>query len=220
METMDPLAKAVGRLSDDGMSVEVAGRTIRLLDPVRGDAGSAALRVLGLVQAASPVATAAHGPTQVAAAVWMSPALYVVRWSRNRWVVGYRLARGSWPNDYVRSEGRIPGHLETGHWYETVPEEVQEVFVEVGLSLEFPPFPVPAQPEPVAPPPKPAPSRAPAARSTAPRRPAAPRKAAAPKVPVRKPPPPLADRLCPGCNMRRTPNQFDTTSAFCVDRRA
>ena len=114
MEERDPFAEAVGRLSDEGLALEISGRTFRIVDPVRGDAGAAALRLLGMVQAAAPVAIATHGATQVAAAVWTPPQLYVVRWSRNRWVVGYRLAGGSRPNDYVRSEGRIPGHLETG----------------------------------------------------------------------------------------------------------
>ncbi len=125
---MDPFAEAVGRLSDEGLALEISGRTFRLVDPVRGDAGAAALRLLGMVQAAAPVAIATHSAIQVAAAVWAPPRLYVVRWARNRWVVGYRLAGGSRPNDYVRSEGRIPGHLETGHWYESVPDEISETF--------------------------------------------------------------------------------------------
>jgi len=95
MEEMDPFAQAVTRLSDEGLALEISGRTFRLVDPVRGDAGAAALRMLGMVQAAAPVAIATHGSTQVAAALWAPPHLYVVRWSRNRWVVGYRLAGGS-----------------------------------------------------------------------------------------------------------------------------
>ena len=106
IEESDPFAEAVGRLSDEGLALEISGRTFRIVDPVRGDAGAAALRLLGMVQMAAPVAIATHGATQVAAAVWIPPRLFVVRWSRNRWVVGYRLASGSRPNDYVRSEGR------------------------------------------------------------------------------------------------------------------
>src|ERR1044072_1161869 len=122
-EEMDPFAQAVNRLSDEGLALEIAGRTFRIVDPVRGDAGAAALRLLGMVQGSAPIAVATHGGLQVAAAVWAPPRLYVVRWSRNRWVVGYRLTSGSRPNDYVRSEGRIPGHFETGDWYESVPED-------------------------------------------------------------------------------------------------
>src|SRR5205085_1368562 len=152
MDDVDPFAQAVARLSDEGLALEITGRTFRLVDPVRGDAGAAALRMLGMVQAAAPVAIATHGATQVAAALWAPPHLYVARWSRNRWVVGYRLAGGSRPNDYVRSEGRIPGHLETGNWYESVPDEISVTFTGVGLTLASPPFPVPAQPEPEPPP--------------------------------------------------------------------
>jgi hypothetical protein len=226
MEEMDPFAQAVARLSDEGLALEISGRTFRLVDPVRGDAGAAALRLLGMVQAAAPVAIATHGGTQVAAAVWAPPRLFVVRWARNRWVVGYRLSAGSRPNDYVRSEGRIPGHLETGNWYETVPDDVSEAFSGVGLTLVSPPFPVPVQPEP-EPPPGPrrsTPSVASSARvSSAERAPPArpaPRKVSAPRPPpAPKPPPPPTTRVCPGCNMRRTLTQFAPGSDLCVDCR-
>ena len=135
MEDSDPFAQAVARLSDEGLALEISDRTFRLVDAVRGDAGAAALRLLGMVQAAAPVAIATHGATQVAVAVWVPPRLFVARWGRNRWVVGYRLAAGSRPNDYVRTEGRIPGHLETGNWYESVPDDVAEAFAGVGLTL-------------------------------------------------------------------------------------
>lgn len=224
MEDTDPFAQATARLSDEGLALEISGRTFRLVDAVRGDAGAATLRLLGMVQGAAPVAIATHGATQVAAAVWSPPHLYVVRWARNRWVVGYRLAGGSRPNDYVRTEGKIPGHLEVGHWYESVPDEVSETFTAVGLSLASPPFPVPAQPEPPAPP---APrrtaassaGRVSAAEKAPPARPA-PRKVSTPKPPpAPKPPPPLTSRVCPGCNMRRTLTQFDPGSELCIDCR-
>jgi len=224
MEEMDPFAQAVARLSDEGLALEISGRTFRLVDPVRGDAGAAALRLLGMVQAAAPVGIATHGGTQVAAAVWGPPRLYVVRWSRNRWVVGYRLAAGSRPNDYVRTEGRIPGHLETGNWYESVPDDVSEAFEAVGLSLASAPFPVPTQPEP-EPPPTPRRSttassgRVSSAAKAPPARPA-PRKVIAPKPPPGpKPPPPPTSRVCPGCNMRRTLTQFAPGSDLCIDCR-
>jgi len=222
-EEIDPFAQAVTRLSDEGLALEISGRTFRLVDPIRGDAGAAALRMLGMIQAAAPVAIATHSAIQVAAAVWAPPSLYVVRWARNRWVVGYRLAGGSRPNDYVRTEGKIPGHLETGHWYESVPDEVSETFTAVGLSLASAPFPVPAQPEP---PTSPTPRRAAAssgrvsaAEKAPPARPA-PRKVSAPKPPpAPKPPAAPTSRVCPGCNMRRTLTQFDPGSELCIDCR-
>jgi hypothetical protein len=224
MEEMDPFAQAVSLLTDEGLALEISGRTFRVVDPVRGDAGAAAMRLLGMVQAAAPVAIATHGGTQVAAAVWAPPRLYVARWARNRWVVGYRLAAGSRPNDYVRTEGRIPGHLEMGHWYESVPDDISGTFDEVGLSLASPPFPVPAQPEPPA---RPTPRRTAASSSgrvsagekAPPARPA-PRKVSAPKPPpAPTPPPPPTSKVCPGCNMRRMLTQFEAGSELCVDCR-
>ena len=225
-EEIDPFAEAVGRLSDEGVSLEISGRTFRLVDPVRGDAGAAALRYLGMVQGAAPVGIATHSGIQVAAAVWAPPRLFVARWSRNRWIVGYRLTPGSRPNDYVRSEGRIPGHFETGNWYDSVPDEVADIFDAVGLPLVSAPFPVPVQPLPEPPPP---PRRGAAsggsggrgssAEKAPPGRPA-PRKPAAPKPPpAPPPPPPPTSKVCPGCNMRRTLTQFAPGSDLCVDCR-
>jgi hypothetical protein len=213
----DSLAEVVEQLLADENAVEIAGRTIRLAKPVRGDAGAAALRVLGSAQAAAPVGAAAHAATGVAAVVWRPPHLYLARWAKNRWAVGYRLAGGSKPNDYIRSDGRIPSRLETGNWYLTVPDEVREAFVEVGLSLESPPFPLPELPED-----EPAPSRArrkraarsPKAAGTPPKRTPAPKPPAAPK-----PEPPPTTRVCPNCNMRRTLTQFTEGSDLCVDCR-
>jgi hypothetical protein len=224
MEDVDPFAEAVSRLSDEGLALEISGRTFRVVDPVRGDAGAAALRLLSMVQGAAPVGIATHGGTQVAAAVWAPPRLYVVRWSRNRWVVGYRLTSGSRPNDYVRSEGRIPGHLEVGNWYESVPDEVSDTFVAVGLELASPPFPVPAQPQPEPPPPPRRSSassggRVSAAEKAPPARPA-PRPRVPKPPPAPKPPPPPTSRVCPGCNMRRTLTQFEPGSDLCVDCRS
>jgi hypothetical protein len=221
-EETDPFAEATARLTDEGLALEISGRTFRLVDPIRGDAGAAALRLLGMVQGAAPLAIATHAATQVAAALWSPPHLYVARWARNRWVVGYRLAGGSRPNDYVRTEGKIPGHLEVGHWYESIPDEVAATFAAVGLSLASAPFPVPAQPEPPAPP---APrrtaasssGRVSAAEKAPPPRPA-PRKVSKPP-PAPKPPPPPTSRVCPGCNMRRTLTQFDPGSELCIDCR-
>ena len=224
MEDVDPFAEAVGRLSDEGLGLEISNRTFRIVDPVRGDAGAAALRLLGMVQGAAPIGIATHGSTQVAAAVWAPPRLYVVRWARNRWVVGYRLTSGSRPNDYVRSEGRIPGHLEIGNWYESVPDEVSDTFIAVGLELVTPPFPVPAQPQP-DPPPAPRRSaagsggRVSAAEKAPPARPA-PRQRTPKPPPAPKPPAPPTSRVCPGCNMRRTLTQFEPGSDLCVDCRS
>ena len=215
---IDPaLADAVELLRRGGqVALAVDDRTIRLVDPVKGDPGSAVLRLLGVAQAASPVGAAATaGPLRVAAGVWRAPELYLSRWTGGkRWVVGYHLADGAKPNDYVRMEGRIPSRLETGNWYGDVPEEVEEAFLEAGLLLEEPPFEV-ARPvaRPAPPPPRPSPRSAP--RSGSPR-PA--RAAASSAATGRKPAAPLT-RLCPECRMNKVAGQFVPGSDRCVDCR-
>src|SRR5207249_7365790 len=97
----------------------------------------------------------------------------------------------------------------------------REAFVEVGLSLEVPPFAVPAQAEP-EPPPAPARRRAtaPARRPGADRPPPPPRPARKPPIPKAPPAPPApTTKVCPGCNMRKTLTQFEPGSDFCVDCR-
>src|SRR5215218_10405342 len=126
---------------------EVEDRSIRLTDPVNGDPGSAVLQVLGTAQSASPIGAASHAPGKLAVGVWKAPDLFLARWTAGkRWVVGYRLPGGAKPNDYVRIEGRIPTRLETDNWYGPVPAEVEEAFIETGLLLDDPPFPVPPAP--------------------------------------------------------------------------
>ncbi|MGH9004792.1 MAG: ferredoxin, partial [Acidimicrobiia bacterium] len=66
----DRLVDAVEALQDRYDQIEVAGRTIRLETPVNGDAGFAALRMLGIAQAAFPVGVATHSPNGVAIGVW------------------------------------------------------------------------------------------------------------------------------------------------------
>ncbi len=215
------LADAVERFRHERrIPFEVEDRTIRLLGPVNGDPGSAVLRVLGTVQDASPVGAASHGAGRVAVGVWRAPELYLARWTHGkRWVVGYRLPAGARPSDYVRMEGRIPTRLETDNWYGPVPAAVDDAFIEAGLLLDDPPFPIPAAPPPPPPPP---PAAARAAATTTPRVPRAPRAAsprAARAVPARRPEPAPTTRLCPSCRMLKSVGQFVPGSDLCVDCR-
>ena len=202
--------------------VDVDDRTILVTQPVKGDPGLNVLRVLGVAQAASPVGAAAHGPNGVAAGVWRNPELFVARWTNGRlWVSGYRLTGTSRLSDYVGAEGRVPTRLETGNWYGPVPDEIYEAFLEAGILLEAPPFPVPAPPPP-----------APRARlggatardnQRAPRM-AAPRPRADGPRPTKPPPAPKPSaarptRLCPSCRMHKVGSQFVAGSDFCVDCR-
>lgn len=213
---MEPdIADAVELLRTERKIVfEVEDRSIRLLDPVAGDPGSAVLRVLGATQAASPIGVASHGPGKLAVGVWRAPDLFLARWTNGkRWVVGYRLPNGAKPNDYVRMEGRIPTRLETDNWYGEVPAVVEEAFLDTGLMLDDPPFPVP-------PPPR-APSTAPASsrRSPAPRVGRVPRAAAPRAAPAPKPEPAPTARVCPSCRMLKSLGQFVPGSDLCVDCR-
>ena len=213
---MEPdIAEAVAQLRQERkIAIEVEDRTIRLIEPVAGDPGSAVLRVLGTAQAASPVGVASHGPGKLAVGVWRAPHLYLARWTNGRrWVVGYRLPSDAKPNDYVRMEGRIPTRLETDNWYGPVPTEVDEAFMDAGLLLDDPPFPVPPPPPR---PPAPEPRRRAAPGSAAPRTPREPRQRAA-SAP--KPAPAPTTRVCASCGLRKSLTQFVAGSDFCVDCR-
>lgn len=225
----EPLARAAEVVRDaHGLAVDVDDRTLRIVDPVKGDVGNAVLRVLGLAQGASPVGAAARGPTGVAAAVWRDREVYLARWTKGTlWVVGYRLPGSSKPNDYVRIEGRIPTRLETGQWYRTVPDAVAEAFFEVGLLLDDPPFPV-APPPPAAPPAQRSSAQRSSAQPSPPRR----RKASAsPSGADRKPKTPAqptanvrrarpeAGRVCTECRLHKALTQFVAGSDRCVDCR-
>jgi hypothetical protein len=219
----DLVAEAAEALADEHGSVaEVMGRMIRLRDPVKGDPGLSALRVLGVAQAASPVGVAVHGVEGVASGVWAAPDLYLCRWTpRNRWVVGFRIPKGAKPSDYIRSEGRIPSRFETGNWYSTVPESAQAAFEEVGLSVDDAPFPVPAAPE-RPPVPEPTARRGAERRppgAAKPPRPATPRAPRAAKTPAPPKPEQVAVRLCPGCGFQKSLVQFVADSEYCVDCR-
>jgi len=184
---------------------------------VNGDPGSAVLRVLGTAQSASPVGAASHSTGKLAVGVWRAPELYLARWTNGkRWVVGYRLPGGAKPNDYVRMEGRIPTRLETDNWYGAVPDVVDEAFLDAGLMLDDPPFPIP-------PPPPRAPesaSRPVAARSTTPRAPRTPGAASRPRAAAAARPEPVpTSRLCPSCGMLKGVAQFVPGSDLCVDCR-
>ncbi len=211
-EVEPDIADAVEQLRHERkIAVEVEDRTIRLLDPVPGDPGSAVLRVLGTAQAASPVGVASHGPGKLAVGVWRAPELYLARWTNGkRWVVGYRLPGGSKPNDYVRIEGRIPTRLETDNWYGPVPAAVDEAFMDAGVLLDDPPFPVPPPP-PRPPAPEPRQRAAPAGR--------APREARPRAAPAPKPAPAPTSRVCASCGLRKAMAQFVAGSDLCVDCR-
>jgi hypothetical protein len=216
MGSVEPeIADAVEQLRHERkIAVEVEDRTIRLLDPVTGDPGSAVLRVLGTAQAASPVGVASYGPGKLAVGVWRAPDLYLARWTNGkRWVVGYRLPGGAKPNDYVRMEGRIPTRLETDNWYGPVPAEVDEAFMDAGVLLDDPPFPVPPPaPRPPAPEPRARSASAPAPRAA--RAPHAPQAAPEPK-----PAPAPTSRVCASCGLRKAMAQFVPGSDLCVDCR-
>jgi hypothetical protein len=127
-------------------------------------------------------------------------------------VVGYRLPGGAKPNDYVRMEGRIPTRLETDNWYGPVPDTVEEAFLDAGILLDDPPFPIPPPP-PRAPEPPP---RASTTTAGAPRTPRVPRQRAAPAA---KPEPAPTSRVCPSCRMVKSVSQFVAGSELCVDCR-
>jgi hypothetical protein len=219
----DRIAEAADALRiEHDTKVDIEDRTIVVREPVKGDPGLTVLRVLGAAQAASLVGAAAHGENGVSVGVWRAPELYLARWPKGRrWVVGYRLTGGSRLSDYVGIEGRVPTRLETGHWYGPLPEEIADLFLEAGILVDDPPFPVPAPPAPApGPVPRraPGPSRPPAQRSgSVSPRPRAEASKAAPTSRVRPAAP--TTRLCAGCRMHKAAGQFVPGSDVCIDCR-
>lgn len=217
------MADAVHELrSELGIMTTLEDRTIVLPEPVKGSPHLAVLQAIGLAATDHPVGAAAHGPAGVAAGVWRPPDLYVVRWTgASRWVAHYRFSSRGRPDDYLREESGIPSSLNRDNWYAAVPEAVAEVFLDVGLLLDEPPFPVP----------EPAPPRAPETPRRAPRseseptgttpasnapRTSRPRKPPAPPRPKKAVP---AMRTCVMCNMQKHASQFEDGSDLCVDCR-
>lgn len=216
-----------------GLQARLSDRTILITSEVRGSPHLAVLQALGLAARAAPVGAAAHGPTGVAAGVWLAPDLYLVRWTgANRWVAGYRFSRSGRPDDYVREATGIPSQLARGDWHGEVPDEVAESFLDVGILLDEPPFPVPQ------PPPTPPPAATPArpARSTRSARSgpsegtatgttsatgsarAARTKPARPARPAKKAAAPTL-RSCPSCHLQKHVSQFEPGSDLCADCR-
>jgi hypothetical protein len=222
----DRIAEAADVLRyEQETKVDVEDSTILVREPVKGDPGLTVLRVLGVAQAASLVAAAAHGANGVAVGVWRSPELYLARWiNGRRWVVGYRLTGGSRLRDYVGTEGHVPTRFETGHWYGPVPEMITELFLEAGILVDDPPFPVPS-PAPARSQPPAGPSRA--ASSGPPRgrprpRPAAPAAGPSPARPrpsTSRAPAAPTTKVCAECRMRKAIGQFVPGSELCVDCR-
>lgn len=216
----DLIALAAEELrSEHGYATRIDGRTILITEPVPGTLHLLALEALGYAAAAAPVGAAAHGPGGVAAAAWLAPELYIVRWTGpTRWVSAYRFPNRSRPDTYLRDDSGIPSHLSKGSWYDIVPDEVAEAFFTVGILLDEPPFPVP-QPPPPPPRPDPAPKRASTPRSPAePRAPRAPR-AARPKAPPAPKKVVPATRTCMSCFQQKHPDQFVEGSDLCIDCR-
>ena len=219
----DRIAEAADELRiEHDTKVDVEDRTIVVREPVKGDPGLTVLRVLGAAQAASLVGAAAHGENGVSVGVWRAPELYLARWPKGRrWVVGYRLTGGSRLSDYVGIEGRVPTRLEIGHWYGPLPEEIADLFLEAGILVDDPPFPVPAPPAPApgaAPRRAPVPSRPATQRSGPPSpRPRAQGAKAAPTSRLRPAAP--TTKLCADCRMHKAVGQFLPGSDLCIDCR-
>ena len=208
----DLIATAAEELrSEHGFATRIEGRTILITESVPGTLHLLALEALGYASAAAPVGAAAHGPGGVAAAAWLAPELYIVRWTGpTRWVSAYKFPNRSRPDTYLRDDTGIPSHLAKGSWYGEVPDDVAEAFYSVGILIDEPPFPVPQPPPP--------PPAAEPRRAASPRSPAAPR-APRPKAPAAPKKVAPATRTCMSCFQQKHPDQFVEGSDLCVDCR-
>lgn len=192
--------------ADRAVRTEVRDRTIVVSSAVTGDPGLTVTRALGLAQDVSPVGAACHGDDGVAVGVWLAPRLYLARWAAGRRrVTAFRLTGGGRIHDYVQTDGRIPTRFETDNWYDDVPGEVEEAFLEVGLLLDDPPFPVP-------PAPPPAPVKA--TRTASPARPRAPR---TPRAAAAAKPATPTTRVCTACFLEKQLPLFPQGSDVCID---
>jgi hypothetical protein len=134
-----PIEDAIRVLEDElGILAERHGQIIDLLDGVRGDPFTLALRAVGLAQAAAPVAARAATATVRVTVVWQPPHLVVIRrFARAIDGARYQLTGLMGPHDYAVTGERPPGSLIVERWSSVLPPPaVQTILIGVGLAAD------------------------------------------------------------------------------------
>jgi hypothetical protein len=130
-----PIDEAVRVLQDEwGIAAERHGQIIDLLG-VRGDPLTAALRAVGLAQAAAPVAARATTANARVAVVWQPPQLVVIRrFAKTIDAARYHLTGLMGPHDYAVTRESLPASLVVERWRSaSPPPTVQAMLAAVGL---------------------------------------------------------------------------------------
>ena len=131
-----PLEEAIRVLDDEwGIAAERHGQVIDLLQGVRGDPLTAALRAVGLAGAAAPVAARASTALVSVAVVWEPPQLVVIRrFHTTVDAARYELTGLMRPHDYVVTGERLPASLVVERWRSaSPPPTAQAMLTAVGL---------------------------------------------------------------------------------------
>ncbi len=131
-----PLEEAVRVLEAEwGTAAARHGRVIDVIGGVRGDPLTAALRAVGLAQAAAPVAARASSANINAAVVWQPPQLIVIRrFPRAIDGVRYELKGLMGPQDYAVTGERLPSSSAVERWSTaSPPPAAQALLAAVGL---------------------------------------------------------------------------------------
>jgi hypothetical protein len=134
-----PLDEAIRVLQDElGIAAERHGQIIDLLQGVRGDPLTAALRAVGLAGAAAPVAARASTALVSVAVVWEPPRLVVIRrFGRTVDAARYNLTGLMGPQHYAVTGERLPASMVVERWTSaSPPPTAQAMLTAVGLDGE------------------------------------------------------------------------------------
>jgi hypothetical protein len=132
-----PIDEAVRVLDDEwGIAAQRRGKIIELLEGVRRDPLVAALRAVGLAQAAAPVAARASTPTVTVTIAWQPPHLVVIRrFPRTVDAAHYKLTGLMGPHDYAVTREPLPGALVVERWRSaSPPPTAQAILTALGLA--------------------------------------------------------------------------------------
>jgi hypothetical protein len=132
-----PIDEAIRVLEDElGIVAERRGQVIVVVEGVRGDPLTVALRAVGLAQPVAPVAArVATGATRVTV-MWQPPQLIVIRqFPKTIDGARYQLTGLMGPNDYAVTGERLPASLVVERWTTpTPPPTTQPILTAAGLN--------------------------------------------------------------------------------------
>jgi hypothetical protein len=134
-----PIEDAIRVLEDEwGISADRHGQVIDLLEGVRGDPLTIALRAVGLAQAAAPVAARAATAAVRVTVVWRPPHLVIIRrFAKAIDGTRYQLTGLMGPQDYAVTGEQLPGSQMVERWSSaSPPPAVQTLLTAVGLTAD------------------------------------------------------------------------------------